>query len=311
VQGARPSAPPWISFAAIGPILPTVHSPLELDCVGFRHTSQHRENLLKRKGMHLGRPTCGGVLWQYNGIAVFMSRPGGRLHADIGCYPADHHRGHPPAAELQVQFGAIECAPLAFCDSQVRRFGQAVGQLCPTFRRAAGWHLRWAIDRHFQGIAEVQREGDIDEHHRRPSGPEAPSQQAEYDAIHGRAAVATPEELADTLIDLFLKLYPQTQAATALLESRTDWTAVRKRFRAQALTGVRTALTICAPDLDDNQADDVAAVVLNNMKTMVGMTRKDAPTSRGAPDELRLMNRLYLAAKLRTGTPRARKKRDN
>ena len=41
-----------------------------------------------------------------------------------------------------------------------------------------------------------------------------------------------------------------------------------------------------------------AAVVLNNMKTMVGMTRKDAPTSAGAPDQLRLMNRLYLTAVL-------------
>jgi hypothetical protein len=41
------------------------------------------------------------------------------------------------------------------------------------------------------------------------------------------------------------------------------------------------------------------------------MARKDAPTSLGAPDELRLMNRLYLAAKLGTGAPRARKKRDN
>ena len=36
-------------------------------------------------------------------------------------------------------------------------------------------------------------------------------------------------------------------------------------------------------------ADDVAAVVLNNMKTMVGMAYKEAPTSVGAPDELRLM----------------------
>jgi AcrR family transcriptional regulator len=135
--------------------------------------------------------------------------------------------------------------------------------------------------------------------------------QAEYDAIHARAAVITPEQLADSLIDLFLKLYPQTQAATALLESRTDWTAVRQRFRAQALTGIRTALVICAPDLDDNQASDIAAVVLNNMKTMVGMANKEAPTSLGAPDELRLMNRLYLAAKLGTRAPRARKTRDN
>jgi AcrR family transcriptional regulator len=135
--------------------------------------------------------------------------------------------------------------------------------------------------------------------------------QAEYDAIHARAAVITPEQLADSLIDLFLKLYPQTQAATALLESRTDWTAVRQRFRAQALTGVRTALTMCAPDLDDDEANDIAAVVLNNMKTMVGMANKAAPTSLGAPNELRLMNRLYLAAKLGTRAPRARKKRDS
>jgi hypothetical protein len=37
------------------------------------------------------------------------------------------------------------------------------------------------------------------------------------------------------------------------------------------------------------------------MKTMVGMTIKDAPTTPGAPDQLRLMNRLYLAALLRPG----------
>jgi AcrR family transcriptional regulator len=133
--------------------------------------------------------------------------------------------------------------------------------------------------------------------------------QAEYDAIHARAALATPEEIADTFIDLFVRLYPQTRAATALLESRTDWTAVRQRFRAQALTGIRTALIICAADLGDNEADDIAAVVLNNMKTMVGMVKKDAPTSLGAPDELRLMNRLYLAARLGTESPRAKKNR--
>ena len=125
--------------------------------------------------------------------------------------------------------------------------------------------------------------------------------QAEYDAIHARAAVITPEELANALIDLFVKLHPQARAVTAFLEFRADWTVVRQRFRAQALTGVRTAITICAPHLDDNEADDIAAVVLNNMKLMVGMAMKDAPTSLGAPDELRLMNRLYLAAKLGPG----------
>jgi hypothetical protein len=54
-----------------------------------------------------------------------------------------------------------------------------------------------------------------------------------------------------------------------------------------------------APDLDDKEAEDVAIVVLNNMKTMVGMAKKDVPTTPGALDQLRLMNRLYLAAVLR------------
>jgi AcrR family transcriptional regulator len=129
--------------------------------------------------------------------------------------------------------------------------------------------------------------------------------QAEYAAIHARAADARPEELADILIDLLVKLYPQTRAITALLDSRTDWTEIRLRVRRQVLAGVKTALKACAPDLDDSDADDVAAVVLNNMKTMVGMTMKDAPTSPGAPEQLRLMNRLYLAAKLAPARPAA------
>jgi AcrR family transcriptional regulator len=126
---------------------------------------------------------------------------------------------------------------------------------------------------------------------------------AEYDAIHARAADATPEELADILIDLLVKLHPRTRGFAALLDSRTDVTVVRQRFRAQTLAGIKTALTTCAPGLADQEADDIAAVVLNNMKTMVGMTTKEAPTSPGAPDQLRLMNRLFLMAKLAPAWP--------
>jgi AcrR family transcriptional regulator len=126
---------------------------------------------------------------------------------------------------------------------------------------------------------------------------------AEYDAIHARAADATPEELADILIDLLVKLHPRTRGIAALLDSRTDVTVVRQRFRAQMLAGIKAALTACAPSLDDQEADDIAAVVLNNMKTMVGMTTKEAPTSPGAPDQLRLMNRLFLVAKLAPARP--------
>ena len=124
---------------------------------------------------------------------------------------------------------------------------------------------------------------------------------AEYNAIHAHAADATPQELADILIDLLVKRHPQTRAFAALLDSRADWTEVRQQLRAQTLADIKTALTICAPDLDDKEAEDVAIVVLNNMKTMAGMTMNDAPTTPGAPDQLRLMYRLYLAAVLRPG----------
>ena len=121
---------------------------------------------------------------------------------------------------------------------------------------------------------------------------------AEFAAIHAHAADATPQELADILIDLLVKRYPKVRAFAALLDSRTDWTEVRQQLRNHTLADIKTALTICAPDLDGKEAEDVAAVVLNNMKTMVGMTMNVAPTTPGAPDQLRLMNRLYLTAKL-------------
>lgn len=122
--------------------------------------------------------------------------------------------------------------------------------------------------------------------------------QAALDPIVDDAAHGTPEALADVLIDLLVRLKPQTRAATALLESRADWPQIRRQVRARALSGIQQALAACAPGLPEDAARDIAAVVLNNMKTMGGMTLKDAPTSPGAPDELRLMNRLYLAARL-------------
>jgi hypothetical protein len=120
----------------------------------------------------------------------------------------------------------------------------------------------------------------------------------EDNAIHAEARKVTPQQLADTLIDLLVKLHPKMLAFTALMDSRTDWTEIRCCFRSQALAGIKTALTACAANLEDKEAEDIAAVVLNNMKTMVGMIAKDAPTSPGAPDQLRLMNRLNLSAKL-------------
>ncbi|AQU87064.1 TetR family transcriptional regulator [Komagataeibacter nataicola] len=120
----------------------------------------------------------------------------------------------------------------------------------------------------------------------------------EYEALAKRAADLSPEDLADILIDLLAVLYPRVKSLPALMEAHTDRTEIRDRSRQQALAGISAALRVCAPGLHEQTAGDIAAVVLNNMKVMLGMTLKDAPTTPGAPDELRRMNRLYLSARL-------------
>ncbi|MGY6769591.1 TetR/AcrR family transcriptional regulator [Komagataeibacter sp. NFXK3] len=122
--------------------------------------------------------------------------------------------------------------------------------------------------------------------------------QEEYEAIGRRAAGLSPSELADGFIDLMAGLYPRVHSLPALMAARTDSAALRAKSRAQALPGIVMALRACAPGLDQKTADDIAAVVLNNMKVMVGMIHGDAPTAPGAPDELRCMNRLYLSSRL-------------
>jgi AcrR family transcriptional regulator len=108
---------------------------------------------------------------------------------------------------------------------------------------------------------------------------------------------------ADAEIGSLYRFFPNKEAlADALMRHyaevpRTEYDAIH----TQALARVQTALTACCPALYDNEADDIAAVVPNNIKTMVGMTMKDAPTNLGSPEELRFMNRLYLAAKLAPG----------
>lgn len=67
---------------------------------------------------------------------------------------------------------------------------------------------------------------------------------------------------------------------------------IRDRARGHAIAGIAAALRVCAPGLDEVLARDIAAVVLNTMKVLRRMLAKDAPTTSGAPDELRQMHHL-------------------
>ena len=125
--------------------------------------------------------------------------------------------------------------------------------------------------------------------------------EAGYDAIDARAPTASTDELADLVVEFGAKIREHTPALMALLDARSEWSAKRMAFREQALQRIAGTLLLHTPTLSRSIANDVAVILLNNMKTMVAMTvDKSAPSSAGSPGELRLMNRLYLGSKLAT-----------
>lgn len=120
-----------------------------------------------------------------------------------------------------------------------------------------------------------------------------------FATLAAEARHLAPEVLADRLIDMLVDLHPQIRAVRALLDSRTDWTDLRLRFRADALAGIAAVLQARVPgDAGCSNIGDMAIVVLATMRTMLGMVAGQEPSSPGALAELRAMNRLYLVARL-------------
>lgn len=120
-----------------------------------------------------------------------------------------------------------------------------------------------------------------------------------FGTIEGQMASWSLDKLADALVDLLVGLHDETRAITALLEARSDWSARRSEFRNAAIQRIAKILTLRSPQLRRAAAEDVAVILLHNMKTMKALTLEQGiATSPGAPAELRAMNRLYLANRL-------------
>ena len=121
-----------------------------------------------------------------------------------------------------------------------------------------------------------------------------------FGKIEGQMASSSVNDLADKLVDLLVELHGESKAITALLEARSEWSAKRAEFRNAALRRIAQILILRSPKLRPDTADDIAVVLLHNMKTMKAMTLEQGiATSPGAPAALREMNRLYLSSKLR------------
>ena len=119
-----------------------------------------------------------------------------------------------------------------------------------------------------------------------------------FGKIEGQMASLSVNDLADALVDFLVELHGETRAVLALLEARSEWSVKRAEFRQSAIRRITQILLLRLPQLRPETAEDIAVILLHNMKTMKALTLEQGiATSPGAPAELREMNRLYLASK--------------
>jgi len=120
-----------------------------------------------------------------------------------------------------------------------------------------------------------------------------------FDAIEQEAPRHSTDFVADAILDLGTQLHDETKALVGLLESRSDWSAKRRKFREFVLGRIAGILRQRAPVLPKDEAGDVAVILLHHLKIMKAFkSGRDVPNSPGAAEELRRMNRLYLAHRL-------------
>ena len=125
-----------------------------------------------------------------------------------------------------------------------------------------------------------------------------------FGKIEVQVTVLSVNDLADALVDFLAEFQSETGAIIALLDARSEWSAKRAEFRQAALRRIANILMLRSPRLHPKAADDIAVVLLHNMKLMNAFTLKQGiATSPGAAAELREMNSLYLAHKLSEKQP--------
>jgi AcrR family transcriptional regulator len=120
-----------------------------------------------------------------------------------------------------------------------------------------------------------------------------------FDAIEQQAPLHSTDFVADAILDLGTRWHDETKAMVGLLESRSDWSARRQKFRELVLGRIAGILRQRSSTLSENAARDVAVILLHHMKIMKSFkSGRDVPNSPGAADELRRMNRWYVAHRL-------------
>jgi AcrR family transcriptional regulator len=117
--------------------------------------------------------------------------------------------------------------------------------------------------------------------------------------IASQAASMPIEALADALVYFLVELQGESKAMQALLEARAELSTKRDEFRNATLRQIARTLRLRSPQLGPETAQNMAVVLLHNIKIMKILASENGKTNNsGASAELRDMTRLYLANKL-------------
>ena len=121
-----------------------------------------------------------------------------------------------------------------------------------------------------------------------------------FDSIDAKEVSLPLPELSDRFLYAFLELNREGASVARLLEEQPDGSIKREAFRRNVLHRIARSLKWQLPELKGHQADDMAFVLLHNMKVMMAFSvMKDEEVRPGAIRELRRMNRLYLKNRLK------------
>ncbi|MET0639770.1 MAG: TetR/AcrR family transcriptional regulator [Hyphomicrobium sp.] len=116
-----------------------------------------------------------------------------------------------------------------------------------------------------------------------------------FDAIDREAGSRPTAALADALLNVLGDLRSDSQTIVALLEGSSELSARRLEFRREIRKRIAQTLIKHCPKLRRPHADDVAAVLLQSMKSVGALTKEIDNGVRGAAlSELGVMTRHYL-----------------
>jgi AcrR family transcriptional regulator len=123
-----------------------------------------------------------------------------------------------------------------------------------------------------------------------------------FDELDSRIQSLSISALADFLLDLMVDLHQGAgPTMKRLLEIPEVLSVKRGEFSRSIHKHIVRTLTLRSPGLTSGKAQDMAVVILGNMKTMAAFSDlADQSVRPGAIEELREMTRIYLKSRLKT-----------